>query len=582
MNVVLRRSAACAALLALSLLAPSAIVTAADGDAPATVPLKPPIDMDGVLLVDGRQIEGAFEERAHQRWLIEPKGGGAPLNVSMTEIVVAEKGGEIEFRGEDSAAANVWRAAVRTPYLDALEGIFNDCVKASLWDRARAVMPRMKESGAANARLVLLAASLQGKTQVADPVAEAAMSAREDAARAALIGGLDKGVEWCKKRTFVTAATSLVTEIGRLDAKRSADVAARAKAMMPEGFFFKDAPDAVAQWMKWADAILPSSAEFVDRADEDAWGRLLNKPWTDGATLCFRTRNVLLFIRDTDPAVCGKALRLAEQTVRVLQVFLHDGEPDVVSSDSSRLEIRIHKSRADYLAEEPVRGQKAGVWTAGFFSPRDGVSHFYVDRSRTKGGTPDIEELTRVLTHEFTHHYMTGRWAPGFMRATGSVEQSGGPGFWVVEGMAEFVQHQFDHMDEREPRFDNDNVQGNDATAQARKANFKTRFLGMATFIDMTQSNFQSLSDEPLGMIKLRHSPGVQGCSERNLWYDQAGALTYFFLQKKGPEMRKKFVKYVADHYAGNSHVPAWTYFGYASAEALDNDFLAFLKSVGG
>ena len=39
-------------------------------------------------------------------------------------------------------------------------------------------------------------------------------------------------------------------------------------------------------------------------------------------TLAFTTPNVMLFIRDMDPAVCGKALRLAEGTVRALQVFL--------------------------------------------------------------------------------------------------------------------------------------------------------------------------------------------------------------------------------------------------------------------
>lgn len=586
MNVVHRR--ALAALVAVWLLVPSAAVRADEGASPAgdaskeTQPasVKPPVDMDGVLLDDGRQIEGTYDERANQRWVITPKGGGAPLNVSVSQIVVAEKGGEVEQRGEESSAGEVWRAAVRAAYCDSLEGVFKDCAEASLVDRARGLLKRMKESGASSARLAKLEASLQGKTQTANPDADAKAAAGEETAKAAEVALLEKGVAWCTKRGFPTAATTMLNEIARIDPKREADVAARTKSLMPESFFFKDAKDAVAQWRKWAEALLPSSGQFVDRADEDVWKRLENKPWTDGATLCFRTTNVLLFIRDMDPAVCGKCLRLAEQTVRALQVFLNDGEPDVVTGDDSRLEIRIHKNRADYLAEEPARGKKAEAWTAGFYSPMENVSHFYVDH--LKNGAADMVELTRVLTHEFTHHYMTSRWVTRIITARGAQPMPGGPGFWVVEGMAEFVQNQSHHMEERGPQFDDDNVLGNDVTAAARKAGIKTRLLSMATFVDMKQGDFQTLSDDGLGMVKLSHAKGVHGCSERSLWYDQAGTLTYFFLQKKGPEMRKKFVRYVSDHYAGNSHVPAWTWFGYPSAEALDADFLAFLKTVGG
>lgn len=579
MIVAHRRALAALAALAL---ASSYGPFAEAGDPPATAAAaaapKPPAEMDGVLLDDGRQIEGTFEEFANQRWVITPKGGGQPLNVSVTQIVVAEKGGEVEQRGVDAAAAHVWHAALRGAYCDAMEKVFVECASASLVDRARGVLKRMKENGASAARLAGLAAALEGKSQGTDAAALEAAAAKEAAAKEALAEGTGKGAEWCAKRGFATAATAMLNEAARLDPKREADVAARAKALMPEGFFFKDAPDAVALWRKWADVLLPSSAQFVDKADEDVWARLENKPWTDGATLAFRTPNVLLFIRDMDPAVCGRALRLAEQTIRALQVFLNDGEPDVVTGDTSRLEIRIHKNRADYLSEEPARGKKADVWSAGYFSPLESVSHFYVDRGRD--GKADVEELTRVLTHEFTHHYMMTRWVTRIITARGASAMPGGPGFWVVEGMAEFVQNQSHKLDDGDPQFDDDRVRGNDITAQARKARIKSRCLAMETFIDMSQGDFGAMSDAGLGVVKLRHNPGMGGGSERSLWYDQAGTLSYFFLQKKGPEMRKKFVRYVSDHYAGNNHKPGWAYFGYASAQALDDDFGAFLKTI--
>jgi len=96
----------------------------------------------------------------------------------------------------------------------------------------------------------------------------------------------------------------------------------------------------------------------------------------------------------------------------------------------------------------------------------DSVSHFYIDRR--KGNVPDLEELTRVLTHEFTHHYLMKRWATKIITARGALPSTGGPGFWVVEGMAEFIQNQSHHLDAGGPRFDDDHVRGNDVTAQAR------------------------------------------------------------------------------------------------------------------
>jgi hypothetical protein len=535
-----------------------------------------PREADGVLLDDGRQIEGTYEEIAGQKWVIQPKAGGEPLTVWVTQIVVAEKAGSVEQRGEEGDAAKVWRAAIRARYLGAMEAILLDCAKASLVERARGVLQAMKSAGADAARLAKLEASLPAKSGAGNAEADKDAAAKQAAAVAARIGDLQKAVAWCTKRGFPTAATSMLTEIANLDPSRKDAVAAATKELVPSGFAFKDASDAVTQWARWADLLLPSSAQFVDKSDEDVWNNLENEPWTDGKTLCFRTSNVLLYIRDTDPAVCGRVLRLAESTVRALQVFLNDGEPDTVSNDLSRLQIRIHKNRADYLAEEPKRGRKAEVWSAGYFSPLDRTSHFYVERD--KSGKADVQELTRVLTHEFTHHYITARWITRIITARGAHEMPGGPGFWIVEGLAEFVQNQSHH--EGEPRFDDDTVLGNDITAGARRAGLTSKYLATEKFMDMTRTEFEQLSDGPLGMVKSKRFAGVLPRSERGLWYDQAGALTYFFLQKKGLEMRKKFVRYCSDHYAGNTHVPAWKYFGYGSAEELDADFVAFLKTI--
>jgi hypothetical protein len=498
---------AAVALLALSLVVPGSARAQSAlpepepvnvAEAPALVSVKPPRDMDGVLLVDGTQIEGEVEERANRRWIITPKSG-KKRNVHEMHIVYAEKGGEWEVKGEDSAAAAVWRAAVR----DASD-------------------------------------------------------------KATQIDVLNKGVEWCGKRGFVTAATCLLNDLGKLDPS-IAGLDERAGKLMPEAFFFKEAADAAKQWRTWADALLPSSAQFIAK-DDEAWERVPKKPWPDGQTIGFRTRNVILFVRDHTPLVCGKALQMAEGTCRALQFFLKDGEPDFVPDDQSRLEIRIHKDREGYLSEELGNGKTPGAWTAGVFSPSENVSRFYVDR-RGKSGGPNMIELSRVLPHEFTHHYLFARWTVG--------QNGGNYGFWVVEGMAEFVQNQLRGIDKRGLKFDDDAAEGNRQTAVARKMglHLKTQFLkSMDRFMDMAQANFQALSDDSIG----------GGPSERNIWYDQAGALSYFFLVKKGPEMRQKFLKYVKRHYARHLEAGSWKELGYESAQQLDDEFSAFLRTIGG
>jgi len=327
--------------------------------------------------------------------------------------------------------------------------------------------------------------------------------------------------------------------------------------------------------MKWADALLPSSGVFVGKDDEqEPWKRLQNEPWTDGKTLCFRSKNALLFIRDESPEACGKSLKLAEATCKALQLYLHDGEPDICSYDANRLEIRIHKSRKDYLDEVPMRdgkpGKKAEEWTAGYFSPWDGISHFYLERNAGKDGSIDFRALTRVLTHEFTHHYIDLRWMKG-ERGPSSY------GYFVVEGMAEFIQNQMHKIDTRGLRFDDDAVDSVLTTAAARKAGATSQYLAMETFFDMSQGSFQALSDGQLSVGGKRFP-----YSERGLWYDQAGALCHFLLVKKGDAIRKKFVEYVRLHYKGHAPTPGWKYVGFESAAQLDAEFAAFLKSVGG
>jgi hypothetical protein len=575
---------------------------AASGDAPAAgaaptrtadaPPAKAPGEIaEGVLLADGRQIECTWDLDSRGRFILHPKDGGADVTALPNDVVVAEKAGEIDYRGDDAAAFRIWRGAVRATLCDAYEEVFKEYAKALFVNEARTLMGRMRAAAASEARLQKLDALLNGKTQRNDENRRKKLAAQEKAATDAACEVLLRGAEWCRKRDLLTAATVALNEVARLDPSRDADVDARVGALVPATFPWKgstsDSAVAATKWRTWAEALLPASAEFVGK-DDDVWGgRIDNAPWNDGATLGFRTRNVLLFIRDQEPALCGKVLQLSEGTVRALQVFLHDGLPDdVMSGDEGRLEIRIHANAKDYHSEESSTGAKAMEWSAGYFSPGEKISRFYVERGGEDGkGPANVDELTRVLTHEFTHHYIGVRWVK-------DARGGGGAGCFVVEGMAEFVQNQAHQMDRRGLSFDDETVPGIDGVAQleiggkggATTPSAKWRIFQPSEFVNWSHAKFDALRNEPdFGRVRLRHSLGREArYSERALWYDEAGALCFFLLVKKGPETRKSFVEYVRAVYAGGAGGDGWSRWGFTSAEQFDEEFRAFLRRVAG
>ena len=562
----------------VSLADAAAIAEAASGAAAGggaagqeAVAQKEPGDADGVLLEDGRFIEGAFEE-SKQKVTVRPRDGGESVTSDVADVVVAQKGGAAELRGDDAAALRIWKAALAAQFCDAVEPVFQEYAKSNLVNEARALMQKMRDNGASEVRLSNLDSALNGKQPRRNDALAKKLLAQEEAARTTQVEGLLRASDWCARRGFVTAATVAISEVLRRRAAATPDsqIEERLKKLIPAGFPFKDRMDAVKQWTIWAEALLPSSAEFLEPGDA-AWGRLDTPPWKDGGALGFRTRNLLLFCKDKGPDVGGRVLQLGEGTVRAVQVLLNGGEREAVAGDGDRLEVRIHKDRAAYLAEQSKTG-KPPEWSAGFFSPADKISRFYVERS-TSGmtSTADLDELGRVLTHELTHHYMQVRWM--------SMSQARGPGHWVIEGMATFVEAQAVQMDRRGLAFSDETVPNLDAFSQAFR---KGSYFPAGQFVDGNYADFGALSDATDVAIRLRNSSGQKIYTRRGLWYDQAGALCFFFLHKRGAEGREEFVQYVKLHYMGRAPAEGWKKLGFETPEDLDREFGAFLKKLAG
>ena len=556
--------------LADAALAPSPGGGDATADAPAGPPPAFPGDADGVLLTDGRFVEGDFQ-RSGDAVTVKPASGDS-FDVPRSEIVVAQRGGEVDIAGDENDAYRVWRSAVRGQYVEALLALFAEELRSFQIDDCRRLIAAAREQGLSEARAQALDRQLTGKTNRPAPTARVkALKEQEVAARESAAQAYVTGCAWCDKRDMPSAATLLILVAGSFCGVIDSALEAKVQALVPEAFPWATAKDASAKWLTWAKELLPSGAEFLSKTDP-AWERVKTAPWTEG-TIGFRTRNLLLFCRDSDVAVVAPCLRNGEGAVRGVQALLNEGRQEHVGGDHDRLEVRIHRNREDYLKEETPSGT-ALPWSAGYFSPRECVSRFYVSRD-AESEHPLARNLQTTLAHELTHHYIHQRWMGRLSR------DGAGPGYWVVEGIAVFVEDQSVEIDRRGIAFDDPTVESLDAMAQAEGQN---GLFPCGRLVEMTNDQFhKDLQSEGARIkVRLQHRFDDVWLSERGLYYQQAGALVFFLLNGRGPDGRQALVDYMRSYYRGGAPSSGWNALGFSSAEELDAEFKKFLRGIRG
>jgi hypothetical protein len=216
------------------------------------------------------------------------------------------------------------------------------------------------------------------------------------------------------------------------------------------------------------------------------------------------------------------------------------------------------------------------LWSAGYFNPGSGLSHFYLDVNPVTGKL-DVEELHRVLSHELTHHWIERRLHRGG-RSYGMQ-----PGYWIVEGFAGYVETQSRDFQKGDFTFDDEKFHHLFETQVLRK---QRKMIPMAKIIDLSGKDFHSGPREQIGAF-----------------YAQSCALSFWFMNKKGPEGRKRLLEYLERYYEGKFWdlppqddfgrrdikvedgkpvLQTWKMLGYDSAEALENEFGAFLDGLSG
>ena len=542
----------------------------AAASAPAAAAPPPPPSGDGLLLADGTFLEGAVEVLPGGRYRVRPVKGGMREEAA-AEILLARGGGEVLHRGRGSAVLATWRRALHPAARATLMEIHGRVVRDGLHEPAAAVIADARAFGLAEEEAAAATRRALGvKANVVPDRAFARLEPEILGSRSAAREPFLAAAAWCGEREFHAAAACLLLAARRM-LPGDGVPEARAAATVPPSFPWRESTDAVPRWLAWAPELASADGAFVPR-DDPLRRSIREGPWSgSGEALVLRTPNTVFRTPVRDPAVVGRCLRNAEFTCGALTLLLGPDAVLPVTGDDDLMDIRLHADEEAYRRENAAAGNML-TWSAGHYTPSEGVSRFFV---------PDAEQsdplgrgLFEVLAHELTHHFLDRRWVETAGRRRGG---PGVPGYWAVEGIARFVEDQTVEMDRRGLRFDDRTVPSLEAAAQASKKGVIYR---PSELLGLSHAGFGRLTTKTLLTVTLKNTLQERILSQIGLFYEQAGAITWFLVMDREEEGRRAFFRYLSDVYGGRAPVEGWRSLGFSSAEEFDGAFLKFLGGI--
>ena len=388
-------------------------------------------------------------------------------------------------------------------------------------------------------------------------------AAARDAYLADLLAAADRLAKW-KLRYAAAALLADALDAGAWND----DLHARCLEWEPVYFPLSPPDEERAQlFATWSREIVPMGGTFAPK--KEATAAPLPTHWVDDV-VTLKTRNLLIRSRVMESELVGHCLRQGEATVRGLESLV--GIPTYGNDEP--MEIRLYRDRKEYL--EDTSGRRAMLWSAGYFSPGEAVSRFYVTRNERTGKLDgkDLEELFEVLSHELTHHWLERR----FHRGSRQFEHQ--PGHWIVEGFARFVEDHAPYFQKGNFKFD---FARNEAVVHTQMRRQAKALLPIVRIVDMSPFEFHNnLTD-----------------FERSTFYDEGASIVFFMMNRRGPDGRKRLLEYMRKQYAGEFwDMPppdptgrkianpdegkpikeSWKVLGFASSGEMETAFHAFLE----
>jgi hypothetical protein len=508
---------------------------------------------DGVILRDGTFVLGRPEKTVE------------------SEIALVIEGDRAQLQGEQFPVFAAWRNALSSVLWNSLEDDFEEFRSSGFPAECQRLLQELRQWDYPGSLLDQRERSLTGLAENSNANAKRRceyLQRKEQEHRGKVLHTFLEGVDWLHERQLDLAASALLSLAYRILPEDEV-VLPKAKELMSEAFPWKKQEAAPSLWLSWANELLPAGGVFVDVADP-LRAQAFGSPW-DEDTLIIKTRNLLLLSREDNPEIVGACVRNGEGAVRALQRLLPQ---DPQFADPRLLQVRIHKNREDYLNEKTPSGSFAMPWSAGYYSPMERVSRFYVDSDGSS--EPLRRSLYKTLAHELTHQYISQRWIGS--QSAGSSAAT--PGFWAVEGIARFVEDQFVEMGRRGGGFDDTTVPSLDAVSQVAELD---KLFPLKTLLGWSHRDFATrLHDQEKAKVRLRNTIATLTLTDRSLFYEQAGSLAFFLMNQCGPEGRAAMTRYLRDHYLHRTKKEAWQALGFEDLDSLENKFEEFLEGLRG
>jgi hypothetical protein len=251
-------------------------------------------------------------------------------------------------------------------------------------------------------------------------------------------------------------------------------------------------------------------------------------------------RPILLVTPVQDAFMVGRCLAHGRLACSALAQLFATEKP--VRKTAHALTVFLFESKKEYVTTSGT-GRKVEnpaflEWTAGHYSPGEGVSRFYWHTD------PDAERrIVGTCVHELTHHWLN-EYNP---RATG-LHGAGMPAFWIVEGFATFMEEGIYDVESGEWDLFNPRSRSLDVM-QAIKAKY---LIPWDALYGMSQVGFHSLPGEVVSKpVPLRWNLSPTVLTGTRLFYEQAGATCQFLYHGDNGKHRGKLIDFACSYYSG-------------------------------
>lgn len=287
-------------------------------------------------------------------------------------------------------------------------------------------------------------------------------------------------------------------------------------------------------WLDWHVDLEQTGAHVV-ATDLPALMKSRNLWRTDLSGL--EADEILLLTPVKESYLIGRCLAHGRLACRVLKELFATGPPAPPSSEP--MLVFLFGSREEYMTTSGTgaTGESPAFlqFTAGHYSPAEHISRFYWTSD------PDAERhLVGTCVHELTHHWLDRRYPAG-----GEVPD--GPGFWIVEGFATFLEEGIYDVDTGTYSLLNPRSRSLDVLRSTPNA----QLIPWERFYRLSQVDFGSLPPDDERIVTLRWMLHRQILTSARLFYEQAGATCQYLFHAEGGKYREKLLAYVDAFYTG-------------------------------